>query len=132
MTKKRRKMVYEGVRRVPPVSANFYGLEDIQLEYSDNFVVQHDPDGFYLSFFQVQYPITFTREEAERIKKARLKCVGRFFVTLRNLDEIIQALAENRDKYLKKLSIEDIEIVETQGIETQDADSAQDTAEAHE
>jgi hypothetical protein len=113
---KRKRLVYKGGTG-PMVPTEYVGMDEVRLEFADNFIIQHDPDGFYLTFFQVQHPIAINQVEAAKIKKVKLLCVGRIFLTPNTLDAIINALTENRENFKKKFVTEEIEIEEPQSVE---------------
>jgi hypothetical protein len=97
MARRRRKLVDPGkVRQVP---VEYYGIEDIDVKYSDGLLVQSDESGFIISFFQTQHPVTLTEEERIKVRKIRTKCVARVFVSPPIFEVTIEALARNLEKY---------------------------------
>jgi hypothetical protein len=85
-------------------------MEDVRLEFADNFIVQHDQDGFFLTFFQLQHPIAFTPESRANIKEIQLKCVSKVFLTPTGLSAVIEALIENKKNYEAKFTYEEVEV----------------------
>jgi len=81
---------------------------ELQSHFSSNFVVQHQPDHFILSFFEVFPPpiIGETEEEKkeilENIDHIDAKCIARIILTPDKLEDMIKALQENFDNYLNK------------------------------
>lgn len=121
MAKKRRRKPIDP-SQLQRVKGEYFGMEEVDIELVDNFVVQHNLDGFYLSFFRTQHPIAITPEEQANITKIPLKCVKRIFVTPRGLDMIIEALEINREKFRNTYGIEEIEEFD---IETEDSQLTQ-------
>jgi len=79
--------------------------EDLKSYYVDNVVVQHKPDRFILSFFEVFEPPILGETEEERkrevesLESIEAKCVARLIVTPNRMQEFIDVLNQNMSKY---------------------------------
>ncbi|MDY6917620.1 MAG: hypothetical protein SVP26_06690 [Chloroflexota bacterium] len=87
------------------------GLDEVPIEFVNDFVVQHDRGEFFLTVGQLQPPIVLgTREErkeqAERLGYLSVKVVARFGLTRRRLEELIGVLQENLRGYDEKFKAE--------------------------
>jgi len=79
--------------------------EDLQSHYVSNIVVQHDPDVFILSFFELWPPTILAESEEEKTKALMAlehvdaKCVARLVVTPSKMKEFIAVIQENFKSY---------------------------------
>ncbi len=70
-----------------------------------NIVVQHQPDIFILSFFEVWSPTILgdTNEEKEKaleaVDRVEAKCVARLVLTPSKMKEFVETMAENLQNY---------------------------------
>jgi hypothetical protein len=79
-----------------------YIVEDTEISYSDNVVIQHLPDRFIISFFQHEHPVILSEEQLERQTTARFFPVARIALTPREALEFSQSLQDNVEKWLAK------------------------------
>lgn len=85
--------------------------EDLESNFVSNIVVQHQPDFFILSFFEVWPPPILgeteeeTQQALESIEEVEAKCVARLVVTPRRMQEFIQVMSDNWEKYKSKLAM---------------------------
>jgi hypothetical protein len=91
----------EQPKRVP---IDWHYPDGLVSRYADNLVVQHTPDAFVLSFFEVQPPLlTGSPEEKQarlqHIETVRAECVARVIVPPGQIESIIRVLQENADTY---------------------------------
>ena len=93
--------------------------EDLQSHFVSNIVVQHQPDFFILSFFEIWPPAILgeTEEEKQRAVEAldRIdsKCVARLVVTPAKMRTFVAVMSENLRIYERKLE----EMAETGQVE---------------
>jgi hypothetical protein len=84
--------------------------EDLESNFVSNIVVQHQPDHFILSFFEVWPPpiLGDTEEERQRamesIEEVEAKCVARWVVTPGRMREFIEIMSQNWEKFQGKLA----------------------------
>jgi hypothetical protein len=84
---------------------------DIITRFANNFVVQHDAEQFYLSFFDVWMPMIIgeteeeTRMQLDALEKIDAKCVARIVVSPEKLRELINLLENNLKNYEQKTSM---------------------------
>jgi hypothetical protein len=80
--------------------------DDLDSKFVSNIIVQHQPDHFVVSFFEVfPPPILGDSEEDKRrqfrgIDHVNAKCVSRIVVTPDKMGEIITVLSDNYNNYL--------------------------------
>ena len=88
--------------------------DDIDSNFVSNIVVQHQPDHFVVSFFEVFPPpilgdsLEEKRSKFNQMDHVDAKCVSRIIVTPDKMGEIIQILSENYNKYLNQRKKEKI------------------------
>ena len=79
--------------------------ENLQSHYVSNIVVQHEPDIFIISFFELWPPVIIadSKEEKQRalgaLDHVDAKCVARLVVTPAKMKEFIAAMQENYQNY---------------------------------
>jgi hypothetical protein len=79
--------------------------ENLTSHLVSNMVVQHQPDLFILSFFEVWPPAVLgeteeeVRKEVAAINQLDIKCVARLAVTPARMREFVAALTENLRKF---------------------------------
>lgn len=79
--------------------------EDLLSHYVSNIVVQHDPDVFILSFFEVWPPAVLAESEEARRKAFNslecvdAKCVARLVVTPNKMKEFLTIMQTNYRNY---------------------------------
>jgi hypothetical protein len=84
---------------------------DIASRYATNMVVQHTEHEFVISFFEAYSPIVLGGPEErkaalEQIESVPAVCVARVIVAPKRLQEFIQVLQDNLDKYLASVEQE--------------------------
>ena len=121
--KRRKKQEHEEKGRAVPIERYF--PDELQVQYSDDAIVQHSDEVFYLSFFQVEKPITLTKAETERVKKIRARCVSRIIVTPEQMWRIVNAFQENFKKFAAKhdISVEELQKATEEFIDDEDLES---------
>jgi len=78
---------------------------DLRTHFVANVVIQHQPDHFILSFFEVLPPPILGATELEKqavfeqIDSVEARCVARIVVTPNRMKAIIRALSENYADY---------------------------------
>lgn len=82
--------------------------DDLQSHFVQSLVIQHQPDYFVLSFFEVWPPPILGETEAEKHKlleeldNIEAKCVARLVVTPDRMEEFLRLITENYSKYANK------------------------------
>jgi hypothetical protein len=100
-----------------------YFPDSLEIHYSDDLVVQHSDQVFFLSFFQVERPIALTEAETARLRKLRAKCVARIVVTPEQMWKIIIAFHKNFKKYADKYDISIEELIKAEAEEAKDIEN---------
>ncbi|MEK6409344.1 MAG: DUF3467 domain-containing protein [Acidobacteriota bacterium] len=83
--------------------------DDLPSHFVSHVVVQHQPDHFILSFFEVWPPVIVEETEearrraAEQIESVDAKCVARLVVTPSRMEEIVAVISENLEKSKDKI-----------------------------
>ena len=89
--------------------------EDLQSHFISNIIVQHQPEAFILSFFEIWPPPILgdsdaeIRRQADSIEEIEAKCVARLVVTPSKMEELIKAMTDNLQTYremMRALAIE--------------------------
>ena len=79
--------------------------EDLQSHIVDNIVVQHQPDRFVLSFFEVWLPPVLAdsdeefQEQIDSLDSVEAKCVARLVVTPQRMREFVNVMTTNLENY---------------------------------
>jgi hypothetical protein len=79
--------------------------EDLKSHFVSNIVVQHQPDVFILSFFEVWPPAILGETEEEKqqaiesIEYVEAECVARLVVTPQKMREFLDTISENLRNY---------------------------------
>lgn len=79
--------------------------ENLHSHFVSNIVVQHEPDSFILSFFEVWPPAIIggdeeeKQKELEKINRVEAKCVARLVVTPKKMADFVKAMTENLKTY---------------------------------
>jgi hypothetical protein len=85
--------------------------DDLDSHFVSNVVVQHQPDHFIISFFEVWPPPILGKTAEERqealdaIQEVEAKCVARLVVTPTRMRELIDTLSENWDTYQRAVTL---------------------------
>jgi len=69
--------------------------DNVDLTYSDNFIVQHTAAEFTISFSQIEQPFASTDEEYAKLESVKAKVVARIVIATPRMRELIQALITN-------------------------------------
>jgi hypothetical protein len=81
--------------------------------------VQHEPDIFILSFFEVWPPVILGADEEEKqkeldkINRVESKCVARLVVTPQKMAEFVKVMSENLKNY--EITIQTKELIDENG-----------------
>jgi hypothetical protein len=91
-----------------PITIEWYVPQDMTSRYATNFIIQHSPREFFLSFFEIEPPIILGSPEervnhAKGITSIRAKCVSRIALTPERMRELIDILIENYEGYESKM-----------------------------
>lgn len=98
-------MTQESNKNGKLVRLNYIYPENLQTNFVSSLVVQHQPEHFTLSFFEVFPPpiLGDTPEEKENLLKSieqlNAKCVSRIIVTPGKMKEILAVMTENLKNY---------------------------------
>ena len=88
------------VRKIPLV----WEEEGGPIVFANQFLIQHQPDEFVLTFGQVVTPPLLgtdeqKREQLDRLHYVPVRVLGRFGFTRRRMEELIAVLKENLDRH---------------------------------
>jgi len=84
--------------------------KDLESNFVSNMVVQHQPDFFVLSFFEIWPPAILGDTEEERqevlesIEEVEAKCVARLVITPSKMREFLKVMSENWERYEKMVA----------------------------
>ena len=76
-----------------------YLPEDAPTLYSDGMVVVHTPNEFVISFLQTEFPLAVGKEELEKVKLLKRKCVAGIIMSPAQFEATAEALQTNLKKY---------------------------------
>ena len=85
--------------------------DQLQSHFVSNVVVQHQPEHFVLSFFEIWPPAILGETEAEKkqaleaVDHVEAKCVARLVLTPSRMREFIDAAMENLQNYEKMMQM---------------------------
>ena len=85
---------------------------DLQSHFVSDIVVQHQPDTFILSFFEIWPPPILGESEEEKQRKldaldhVEAKCVARLVVTPSKMREFLETMSENLRNYERMMQID--------------------------
>lgn len=96
-----------------PVEIDFVVSPDLRTEFANQFVVQHQPEGFFLSFFDLAPPIILGDPEEraaqiERTKSVKAYCKVRLFLTPNDMRKLVGVLTANLENFEMKMARSDI------------------------
>ena len=80
--------------------------EGIQAQFVDHFVIQHRPDHYILTFYDVMMPPIIAEDEEEfqeivnKLEEIEARCVARLVLTHRGMEDFYEALSSNVSKHL--------------------------------
>lgn len=86
--------------------------DELQSHFVSNVVVQHQPDIFVLSFFEVWPPAILgdsdeeKRKALEAVVRVEAKCVARLVLTPGKMKEFMETMAENLQNYDKMMQMQ--------------------------
>jgi len=86
--------------------------DNLQSHFVSNIVVQHQPDHFILSFFEVWPPAILGESDAEKqqaldsVDCVEAKCVARLVFTPARMKEFAQLMSENLINYEHMMQIQ--------------------------
>jgi hypothetical protein len=75
--------------------------ENQYIDYADAFSISNSDQEFIISFLQLQYPITMTQEQLDKIKIAESVCIARIALTPKRMRILLQAIQENLRSYIE-------------------------------
>jgi hypothetical protein len=84
--------------------------EDLRTYFVANFIVQHEPENFILSLFELWPPIILGETKEEKLEVVKsidsidAKCVARIVLTPTRMREFIEVITENFKAYEKKIT----------------------------
>lgn len=84
-------------------------IEDTDISYADQYIVQHHPDEFIISFFQTEHPIIFTEDDFKKLENLRAYCVFRVVLKPSQAKDLSDILRKNisiwEQKYKKQQEV---------------------------
>ena len=83
------------------ISIESYLPENVPAYYSDGLTVLHTANEFIISFLQTEYPLAGSKEELEKVKSMKRKCISRVIVSPAQFVAIAKVFQENLQKYLE-------------------------------
>ena len=89
------------------VPIEWHVSEDLDSKYATNLVIQHSEHEFIIDFFEVRQPLILgdadqVREQREKLESVRAECVARIIVSPNRMQEFIDAMQANLNKYVGK------------------------------
>lgn len=81
--------------------------EDIDSKYATNLVIQHSEHEFIIDFFEMRNPLILgdpdqVREQQEKLESIRAECVARIIVSPERMQEFIDVIQANLNRYMGK------------------------------
>ena len=81
--------------------------EDLDSKYATNLVIQHSEHEFTIDFFETRHPLILgnpdqVREQWEKLESVWAECVARIIVSPNRMQEFINLMQANLDKYVGK------------------------------
>jgi hypothetical protein len=97
--------------KVEEISAKINRIipEELPLNFVNDIIIQHEPDFFMLSFFQLLPPAIIGDTDEEKLQIARSiktidsKCVARMVITPRKMRRFLEVISQNLQKYEEKM-----------------------------
>jgi hypothetical protein len=96
---------------IKKLSINWVYSPDIATRFANNFVVQHDSEQFFLSFFDIWMPMIVGETDEEKqvqlnaMEKVDAKCVARIVMSPEKMRELVEVMILNLENYEQKLSM---------------------------
>ena len=81
--------------------------EDLDSKYATNLVIQHSEYEFIIDFFEMRHPLILgdpdqVREQWEKLESVRAECVARIIVSPNRMQEFINVMQADLNKYVGK------------------------------
>ena len=92
------------------VRVNHHYPESIDTKVANHFIIQHNLEGFTLSFFEIRQPILLDGTKEERLAQLNeltevdAKCVASLAITPSNMYEFMNAIQENFRNFERRAS----------------------------
>jgi hypothetical protein len=83
------------------ISVESYLPENVPTHYSDGLTVLHTTNEFIISFLQTEFPLANSKEDLERVKSMKRKCITRIIVSPAQFVAIAKVFQESSQKYLE-------------------------------
>ena len=86
--------------------------EDLRSHFASNIVVQHQPDAFILSFFEIWPPAILGETDEEKqqaleaVDRVEAKCVARLVLTPSKMREFVETMTENLLNYERMIQLQ--------------------------
>ena len=96
-----------------PVPLDHLESPGLVTRWVNHMTVQHGPDHFIVSFYEVIPPLLLDETPEARLERARgiesmpAKCVARVVISARNIDQFLEALVDNRKKHRARFERQD-------------------------
>ena len=89
------------------VPIEWHVSENVDSKYATNLVIQHSEHEFIINFFEIRLPLILgnqdqVREQWQNIKSVRAECVARIIVAPDRMQEFINVMQADLDKYTGK------------------------------
>jgi len=90
------------------VKLNYVYPDNLQSNFITSLIVQHEPNFFTLSFFEIFAPPILGESDEEKkaiinsINQVNAKCVSRIIVTPEKMKEIVKVMSDNLKSYEAK------------------------------
>lgn len=96
-----------GERPKVQVPIEWHISEDLDSNYATNLVIQHSEHEFFIDFFEMRHPLILgnpdqVREQQEKLESVRAECVARIIVSPDRMQEFVDAIQANLNKYMGK------------------------------
>jgi len=81
--------------------------EELDSKYATNLVIQHSEHEFIINFFEMHHPLIFgdpdhVREQWQKLESVRAECVARIIVSPNRMQEFINVMQADLNKYVGK------------------------------
>jgi hypothetical protein len=82
--------------------------DDLKSQFIQQVIINHEPEHFVISFFEVWTPPILADTENEKrkifesLESVEAKCVSRVVVTPSKMKQMVKAMVENLDQYEEK------------------------------
>ena len=89
------------------VPIEWHVSENVDSKYATHLVIQHSEHEFIVNFFEMRLPLILgnqdqVREQWQNIKSVRAECVARIIVAPDRMQEFINVMQADLDKYVGK------------------------------